>query len=279
MVNKNVRSGPRTDQYDPIRRLAIRDFIGVFNVPPRFPRRRAVYRHEQHTDAQRFDVHARDLRSRIAEPQRSHSRRARGVGLNSLRLPSRARNGPGQNHGANRLGSRRGVGRARVRRDHTVPAKGREQRGRRIATIAGPRPSAIVHVELGTYRPVRSSLDSALSRSVLRVPFLARHNCACRHDRARGITAITEAKTRSPLKEAAYFAQARNALAEAGAGTPRCCERWAWEVGSPPGGPSQIANACPDPRALATSPVTLEPSPRWRAWRCNPWSSALAHIW
>jgi PrtD family type I secretion system ABC transporter len=31
-----------------------------------------------------------------------------------------------------------------------------------------------------------------------------------------GITAITEAKTRSPLKEAAYFGQARNALAEAG---------------------------------------------------------------
>ena len=94
-----------------------------------------------------------------------------------------------------------------------------------------------------------------------------------------GITALTEAKTRSPSRKPLTSRRRATRSRKRGAGTPRCCERWAWEVGSPPGGPSQIANACPDPRALATSPVTLEPSPRWRAWRCNPWSSVLAHIW
>ena len=67
-----------------------------------------------------------------------------------------------------------------------------------------------------------------------------------------GITAITEAKTCSPLKEAAYFAQARNALAEAGRRNAEVLRAMGMGSRLAARGPSRTANAFRDPRASAT---------------------------
>ena len=143
---------------------------------------------------------------------------------------------------------------ARLRRDDQA----REIRTRRAAAGARSRRDPLVRFRRRPDGAVRSAVGAALSRDLLCVPFLDRHDGAHRRGRARRPDATERgAVARAGPGSGGGSGNAQPAGSSRAAAMPKRSSPWAWSSAFSPAGASSAGTISRSNRAPTTSPADL----------------------